>query len=82
MVYYNFASVPGLSVGYNGAITYDSNAASDDAWTVPLGAVVGRTFALGDAYAIDLSIGPYFNVVRPDGAGEWLLKVGVILVFP
>jgi len=51
-VFYNFESVPGLVIGYNAGINADWKAASGDTWTVPLGVVVGKTFAVGGGSAL------------------------------
>ncbi|WP_018968585.1 hypothetical protein [Rubritalea marina] len=82
MVFYNVAAVPGMSIGYNATIAADWNADSDNRWTVPLGFHLGRTFDLGDGMGLDISGGPYYNVVRPDGAADWQFRFGVTLLFP
>ena len=81
-VFYNFESVPGLVIGYNAGINADWKAASGDTWTVPLGAVVGKTFVIGGGYGLDLSIGPYWNVARPKGGADAFLKFGITLLLP
>lgn len=30
----------------------------------------------------DFKIGPYWNVVKPDGGADWLLKCGATMIFP
>ncbi|MEM9382237.1 MAG: hypothetical protein AAGB93_19940 [Planctomycetota bacterium] len=82
MVFYNLKSVPGAVIGYNSPIAADWKASSSNTWTLPLGATVGRTFDMGDGYGIDLSIGPYYNVLRPDGAADWQIRWGVSLLLP
>lgn len=82
MLFYNFKSMPGVYGGYNANITADWKAKSHDRWTVPVGAVVGKTFNLGQGYGLDLHAGPYWNVVRPDGAASWSIKLGVSLIIP
>ena len=81
-VLYNFESVPGLVIGYNAGITADWRAAPGDTWTVPLGAVLGKTFAVGGGYGLDLYIGPYWNVARPKGGADAFLKFGIVLLLP
>jgi hypothetical protein len=29
-----------------------------------------------------MMIGPYYNVVRPDGAADWQLRFGLSWIFP
>ena len=82
MVFYNFETLPGLYVAYNGALSADWKADSVDRWTVPLGGVVGRTFDLGGGYGLDVMTGPYWNVAKPEGGADWLLKWGATLLFP
>ena len=46
------------------------------------GALVGRTFDMGGGYGLDLGIGPYWNVVKPDGGADWFIKFQVSVLFP
>ena len=82
MLYYNLPGVPGAAVSYNAVISADWNAPSDDRWTVPLGLSLSKTFDMGGGHGLDLSGGPYYNVVRPDGAARWQLRFGVTWIFP
>lgn len=82
MLYYNFPSIEGAYIAYNAAISADWKASSANTWTVPLGAVVGRTFALSGGYGVDLLIGPYWNVVNQENGADWFLKFGVSLLLP
>jgi len=82
VVLYNIAAVPGAWVGYNAVISADWNASSGNTWTIPLGLTVGRTFDMGSGNGLDLSVGAYGNVVRPDGAPDWQIRFGVTWVFP
>lgn len=79
---YSLSAVPGAYVGYNAVISADWKADSDNTWTVPLGLTVGKTFDMGGGNGLDLSLGPYWNVVRPDGAADWVLRFGVTWLFP
>ena len=82
MLFYNIEAVPGMAIGYNAAITADWKASSDNRWNVPLGLVISKTFNVAVGYGIDLSIGPYWNVVRPDGGADAFLKFGITLLLP
>lgn len=83
LVYYNIASVPGLSLSYNPAITADWKIDSSDKWTVPLGAGIGKTFLLGtNGHAVDISIGGYGVPIRPDGGPKAQLKFALFFMFP
>lgn len=82
MLFYNFQSIPGAYVAYNAVISADWNADSEDTWTVPLGLSVGRTFDMGNGNGLDMMIGHYYNVARPDGAADWQLRFGLSWIFP
>lgn len=82
MVYYNVPGMPGVALNYNNSIAYDWNASSNNAWTVPLGLGIGKTFALEGGYAVDTAIGYYYNVEKPKGAADWVIKWGLTLLFP
>ena len=82
ILFYNFDSIPGAYVGYNGVISADWEADSDNTWTVPLGLSIGKTFDMGGGNGLDVMVGPYYNVVRPDGAADWMLRFGINWIFP
>jgi len=82
IVVYIIKGLPGAWIGYNNSITYDWNARnSDNALTVPLGATFGKSFVFESGDFLDLSIGAYPLVVRPDNAPTWQLKLGVSYFF-
>lgn len=82
MFFYNVAAVPGMSIAYNATIAADWSAKSSDRWTVPLGLSLGRTFDMGNGNGLDISGGPYYNVVRPTGAADWMFRFGITWIFP
>lgn len=82
MLFYNINAMPGAYIGYNATISADWNADNSNRWTVPIGFTVGKTLSMGDGHALDLNIGPYYNVERPDGAADWILKFGITWLFP
>lgn len=82
VLFYNLEALPGAYIGYNATISADWKADSDNVWTVPLGLSIGKTFDMGKGNGLDLSIGPYWNAVRPNGAAKWALRFGVSWVFP
>jgi hypothetical protein len=45
----------------------------DDQWTVPIGGGFGRVFAIGEQQ-VNASLQAFWNVVKPDGAGDWTLR--------
>ncbi len=82
MFFYNFESIPGAFLAYNAVISADWKADSDNTWTVPLGLSIGRTFDMGNGHGLDIMAGPYKNVVRPDGAADWMIRFGISWLFP
>ena len=53
---------------------------SDQRWTVPIGAGVGKLFAVGDN-AIDTRVEGYYNVVTPDQGPTWSIRATVSFIF-
>lgn len=76
IVMYSFESFPGVYMGYNNSITYNWKADSDKL-TLPVGLTIGRTFLLSSGNGLDLSIGAYKLVARPQDAPKWQLKFGI-----
>ncbi len=74
---YNFEQLPGVYLGYNNTISADWKQGGKNVWTVPLGLTLGKTIPVGDGSAVDLSLGGYNVVARPDGAADWQLKFGI-----
>lgn len=79
---YNLELFGGSYIGYNNSITYDWSAKAGNRWQVPLGLTAGKTFLFESGYALDISLGGYGLVARPDGGADWQLKFGINLFFP
>jgi hypothetical protein len=77
----NYNMAQGWYLTYSPIITADWLAASGQQWTVPVGGGFGRVFKVGDQ-PINASLSAYYNVVRPDAAGDWQLRAQVALLFP
>lgn len=61
----------GWQIGTGPTITYDWDADSDDAWTVPFGIQFAKTTAIGKQL-VKLNAGVEKNVVAPDAfASDW-----------
>ncbi len=83
IVFYNLDAIPGAYLGYSNTATYSWKADSGDRWQVPLGLTVGRTFAMGNkGHALDLNMGGYKLVARPEGGADWQFKFGISWFFP
>ncbi len=64
-------------------ITADWEAGSGQQWTVPLGLGVGKLLRVGaKGLPINLNVSAFDNVVRPDGAADWQLRVMVGVLLP
>lgn len=62
-------------------ITANWEADSSQRWTVPLGMGVGHIFHIGKL-PVNTQIGAYYNVERPDDAGNWQMRIQVQFMFP
>jgi len=63
-------------------ITANWKAESDNRWTVPFGAGVGKVFRIGKL-PVNASIQAYYNVVKPDILGpDWTLRFQIQFLFP
>ena len=83
MIYYNFESIPGLSLSYQGVITYDWKAEnSSDRLTIPLGLQIGKMIDLGGGWGIEPDLGAYVMPVRAEGAADWEVKASIFLIIP
>ncbi|MBC8315896.1 MAG: hypothetical protein ISR57_01515 [Bacteroidales bacterium] len=82
MVFYNFPSMPGVSLSYQGMITYNWKGGSGNKLTFPLGLQFGKMFSLGRDWGLDLEAGAYGLAVRPSGTGNWELKTTIFLMIP
>ncbi len=83
MIYYNIPSLPGMSISYNATTSYNWDAkGSGNRLTLPLGLGVGKTTAMGGGYGLDMGLGFYVNVVRPDGAADWKINWMFSVLFP
>ena len=80
IINFNLESIPAAYIGYNNSITYNWEADSKKL-TLPLGLTVGRTFLLSNGDGLDLSIGGYKLVERPQDAPKWQLKFGASYFF-
>ncbi|NOQ35701.1 MAG: hypothetical protein GQ569_07365 [Methylococcaceae bacterium] len=57
------------------------NSTSNNRWTIPIGAGVGKVFNLSD-YAINAKVGGYYNVDRPDQAPDWSMNFTLQFMLP
>lgn len=62
-------------------ITADWKAASGQQWVVPLGAGFGKLSFIGKL-PLNLQVGAFYNVVKPDIGPDWQLRVQAQVLFP
>ena len=82
MVYYNFPNAPGFAIAYNNQWAYNWQGSSGNELTIPLGITGSKTFALKSGHGIDVGIGPYWNVARPEGAASFMFRINLAVLFP
>jgi len=79
MISYNLES--GWYGDVDPQMTFDWTADSANAWTIPMGADVGKAFNIG-SQSLSLQVGAYDLLKRPDGAPQWIARVSVTFLFP
>ncbi len=62
-------------------ITANWEAESGQQWTVPFGGGAGKLVRVGKT-PVDLQVQAFYNVVKPDFAGDWSLRLQFKLLFP
>ncbi len=76
---YNFES--GWYVQCDPPMTYDWTADEADAWTIPMGADIGKAFKLGSR-DLSLQVGAYDLLKRPEANPQWIARVSLTFLFP
>ncbi|MFO1477339.1 MAG: neuromedin U [Verrucomicrobiota bacterium] len=76
----NYNLPHGWAIGTSPTFTADWKA-PDDAWTVPLGGGISRTFKIA-RQSLSLSGSVYYNVVRPQFQEHWQLELTLSFLFP
>src|SRR5208282_149960 len=62
-------------------MTFDWTADAANAWTIPMGADIGKAFNLG-SQSLSLQGGAYDLLKRPEGAPQWIFRVSLTFLFP
>jgi hypothetical protein len=76
---YNFGE--GWYLGSAPIITANWLTAGNDAWTLPVGAQVGRVVKIGGVLPVNFLVGAYYNALRPEFGSTWQLRTQVTLIF-
>jgi hypothetical protein len=81
-VNYNFPKSPGRYLSFSPIITANWEATQNkNKWVVPLGIAVGQMMKFGKQ-PVNLLAGAYYNVIRPDNAPNWNIRLQLALMFP
>lgn len=78
VAYCNFPK--GWYLESNATITANWLADTDNVWTVPVGGGLGKTLKIGRFY-YSPAIQAFYNAVRPDGMGSWMLIAQLQVIF-
>ncbi len=62
-------------------LTANWKADSGEQWIVPFGGGAGKVFKIGKQ-PINVNAQAYYNAVKPDGWGDWQMRLQVQLLFP
>jgi hypothetical protein len=79
MISYNLDS--GWYADIDPQMILDWTADTANAWTIPMGADVGKAFNIG-SQSLSLQLGAYDLLKRPDGAPQWIMRATVTFLFP
>jgi hypothetical protein len=77
-VNYNFGG--GWYVSTSPVITANWLTSGDKAWTLPVGAAVGRVIKIGGKLPVNLSVGAYYNALRPEFGSTWQLRTQITII--
>jgi hypothetical protein len=76
---YNFGE--GWYVGTSPIITANWLTTGNNAWTLPVGANVGRVVKIGGKLPVNFSLGAYYNALRPEYGSTWQWRTQVTFIF-
>lgn len=78
---YNIPHSPGTYLSFSPIITANWEARGGDVWTVPVGLAVGQVMPIGQQ-PVNIQLGAYYNVLRPDIGPEWQVRFQIAFLFP
>ncbi|HET7792664.1 MAG TPA: hypothetical protein VFL64_04700 [Rhizobacter sp.] len=78
----SYSLSPTHSIAYSGIVIANWDQPSSQRWLVPLGATYSILTRPGGGNPINYVFGGGYNVVRPDDAARWALKLQVNFVLP
>lgn len=74
-------NTPDYYLSTSPTMTYNWEASSDDAWTIPIGGGIGKIYHFGET-PVDLRFSTYWNVEAPDSAADWFAEFQIKFLFP
>jgi hypothetical protein len=77
----NYNIPGGWYVGSSPVITANWYAAGNNAWTLPVGAQVGKVLKVGGVLPVNLLLGTYYNALRPQYGADWQLRTQATIIF-
>ena len=77
----NYNLKKGWYLSWATIVTANWEAASGNAWTVPVGGGLGRVFRLG-LQPVNVAAQLYGNAVHPVGGSPWSLRMQIAFLFP
>ena len=77
----NYNAGRGVVLGSARFITANWLTSGNNAWTLPMGAQVGRVVKIGGKLPVNFAVGAYYNAVRPQYGSTWQLRTQVTLIF-
>lgn len=78
---YNFGT-SGWYLSCAPIITANWKATEGNKWTVPLGATVGKLSRIGGKLPLNIQLGAFYNIVKPEWGAEWSTRVQVQILLP
>ncbi len=80
-LFLNFNFESGAYLTSSPIVTVNWEARGSQQWTVPMGGGAGKIFKFGKL-PVNIQIGAYYNVVRPDFSNNWQIRAQVQFLFP
>ena len=74
-------NTPDYYLSTSPTMTYNWEASSDDAWTIPIGGGIGKIYHFGET-PVDLRFSTYWNVEAPDSSADWFAEFQIKFLFP
>ncbi|HEY9159901.1 MAG TPA: hypothetical protein VIS94_02295 [Desulfomonilia bacterium] len=78
--FYNLGQ--GYSISSMPLISVDWTKKSSQSTLIPLGLMVGKLFMIGGVFPLGLSLGTYYNIVKPDDAPQSTIRGELFFVLP